>query len=133
MVLTVSDGYLLFVEYYVGVSKISRGGYKMPIADITSPVKQHTSWTKLVPTSHADVVLVSNSSSPVVIGGHWWSQGTTSNRLKKYDATANIEMYDDSSRSWNKIDSLSFARTGAAVAAIGNNAIVVIGGCADAC
>jgi len=105
----------------------------MPVADITSPVKQHTSWTKLVPTSHGDAVLVPNSSPPVVIGGHWWSQSaTTGNRLKKYDATANIEMYDDSNKSWNKIDSLTFARTGVAVAAVGNNAIVVIGGCADA-
>jgi len=92
----------------------------MPVANITSPVKQHTSWTKLVPTSHADAVLVPNSSPPVVIGGHWWS------------TTANIEMYVDSGKSWNKIDSLSFARTCTAVAAIGNNAIVVIGGCTDA-
>jgi len=126
---TIFYGYLLFVEYYAHHYMVSRGGYKMPVADITSPVKQHTSWTKLVPTSHADVVLVPNSSPPVVIGGHWWSQGTTGNKL---DATANIEMYDDSTKTWNKIDSLSFARTTTAVAAIGNNAIVVIGGCTDA-
>jgi len=98
----------------------------MPAADVTFPVKQHTSWTKLVPTSHVNVALVPNSSPPVVIGGHQLSQG-----VKKYDTTANIEMYDDSSKSWNKIDSLSFARTCTAVAAIGNNAIVVIGGSID--
>ena len=40
-------------------------------------------------------------------------------------------MYEDSSKSWKKIDSLSFARTATGVAAVGNNAIVVIGGCSD--
>ena len=52
--------------------------------------------------------------------------------LKKYDTSANIEMYDESSMSWKKIDSLPNARTGARVAAICNNAIVVIGGSTDA-
>ena len=40
-------------------------------------------------------------------------------------------MYDDSRKCWEKIDSLSFPRTSTGVTAIGNNAIVVIGGCTD--
>jgi len=88
--------------------------------------------TKLVPTSHIDVALVPDSSPPIY--NHWWSLVVSryNNRLKKYDTTANIDMYADSSKSWNKIDSLSFARTCTAVAVIDNNAIVVIGGCIDA-
>ena len=39
------------------------------------------------------------------------------------------DVYDDSSKSWKKIGSLSSARSRVAVAAVYNNAIVVIGGC----
>ena len=37
-------------------------------------------------------------------------------------------MYDNSNKSWKKIGSLSSARSGAAVAAVYNNAIIIIGG-----
>ena len=43
--------------------------------------------------------------------------------------TADIKMYDNSNKSWKKIGSLSSARSSVAVAAVYNNAIVVIGGC----
>ena len=43
--------------------------------------------------------------------------------------TADIKMYDNSNKSWKKIGSLSSARSCVAVAAVYNNAIVVIGGC----
>ena len=43
-------------------------------------------------------------------------------------STADIKMYDNSNKSWKKIGSLSPARCGIAVAAVHNNAIIVIGG-----
>ena len=55
-------------------------------------------------------------SSLVVVGGHNVA-GTT---------TADISIYDTT---WKKTDALSFARSSAAVSAINNNAIIVIGGC----
>ena len=39
-------------------------------------------------------------------------------------------MYDNSDHSWRSVGSLSSARCLVAVAAVDNNAIVVIGGCA---
>ena len=128
----ISDGNLLFVEYYETNFFITAGGYKIPVADITS-VKQHN-WTQLTPASNIGVALVPNSSPPIVIGGHASSPQDANKdiSLRKYDTTASIEMYDDSSKSWKKIDSLSFTRTAAGAAAVGNNAIVVIGGCTDA-
>ena len=131
----ISDGNLLFVEYYKSNFIVIAAGYKMPVADITSPVKQHTTWTKVTPTSSRDVALVPNSSPPIVIGGHMRRSSQEANKdisLRKYDAIANIEMYDNSSKCWKKIDLLTFARTATRVAAVGNNAIVVIGGCTDA-
>ena len=130
----ISDGSLLFVEYYKSKFVVVSDGYKMPVADIMSPVKQHTTWTKITPTSGIDVALVSNSSPPIVIGGHRRSlqDANRDPKLSKYYTTANIEMYDDSSKCWKKIDSLSFARTATGVAAVGNNAIIVIGGGTDA-
>ena len=43
-------------------------------------------------------------------------------------STADIKMYNNSNKSWKKIGSLSPARCGIAVAAVHNNAIIVIGG-----
>ena len=111
------------------------GGCKIPVADITSPVEQHITWTNITTISRFDVALVPNSSPPIVIGGHMMRSSQDANKDPKLrkDTTANkIEMYDDSSKRWKKIDSLSFARTATGVAAVGNNAIVVIGGCTDA-
>ena len=129
----ISDGSLLFVEYCETRFIVTAEGYKLPVAEITSPVKQHTTWIKLSPASNFNVAILPNSS-PLVIGGHRVSPQDANKdiSLRKHDTTANIEMYDDSSKSWKKIDSLSFARTCTGVAAVGNNAIVVIGGCTDA-
>ena len=129
----ISDGNLLFVQYYKSDYTVTRCGYKIPVADITSPVKRHTTWTELTPLSSSDVALVPNSSPLIAVGGHLSSPQDAHKdiKLRKYDTTANIEMYDDSSKTWKKIDSLSFARTSPGVATVGNNAIVVIGGCTD--
>ena len=135
----ISDGNLLFVESYQYKSNyclVGGSGYKIPVADITSPVKQHvhTTWTKFTQPSNVDVAIVPNSSPPIVIGGHMNppQDANKDPKLRKYQTTSNIEMQDDSSKPWKKIDSLSFPRTCAAIAAVGNNAIVVIGGCTDA-
>ena len=40
-------------------------------------------------------------------------------------------MYDNSNKLWKKIGSLSSARTRVTVAAIYNNAIIIIGGCTE--
>ena len=122
------------MNYYKCEGVVNPGGYKIPVADITSS-KQNTTWTKLTKASHFDVALVPNSSPPMVIGGHkrpLQQDATTDIQLRQYDITADIKMYNESKKSWEKVDSLSFARTGTGVAAIGNNAIVVIGGCTDA-
>ena len=42
--------------------------------------------------------------------------------------TADIRMYDDSSNSWKKVGSLSSPRSYAAISAIDNNSVIVIGG-----
>ena len=130
----ISDGNLLFVEYYRSNLIVTYGGYKIPVADITSPIKHYTTWTEFSPTSDVDVALIPNSSPPIVIGGHRHSpqDADKDSKVRMYDATASIEIYDDSSKCWKKIDSLTFARTCTGVAAVGNNAITVIGGSTDA-
>ena len=126
----ISDSNLLFVEFYESKFKITASGYKIPITNITSSVKRHSIWTKITGVSNFETAIIPDSSPPLVIGGH--KAARKGILVKKYDTSANIEMYDDSSKSWKKIDSLSKARTGAGVAAIGTNAIIVIGECSDA-
>ena len=49
--------------------------------------------------------------------------------LETGTTTTDIKMYDNSNKSWKKIGSLSSARSGVAVAAVYDNAIIIIGGC----
>ena len=130
----ISDGNLLFVEYYGSKLQVTAAGYKIPVANITSSDVQHSTWTKITPASHLDATIIPDSSPPLVIGGHKASSDDTTAdvMLKKYDTSANIEMYEEASMSWKKIDSLSNSKLGVGAATVGTNAIVVIGGCTDA-
>ena len=119
-----SDDHLLIVSYAGAVNR-QRSAYKMPVPNITSSndpklnSDTYTKWTELTATDHRQTALVPTSSSiPVVVGGE----------DKGYTATADIKMYDNSNKSWKKIGSLSSARSAVAVAAVYNNAIIIIGG-----
>ena len=125
---TISDDHLLIVGYGGANLKPYKNAYKIPVANITASIDQQhnsdtpTKWTELTAADHYCTALVPSSSPPVVVGGiDKTGRGTI--------PTADIKMYDNSNRSWKKIGSLSSARSSIAVAAVYNNAIVVIGGC----
>ena len=123
---TISDNHLLIVGYSNRNMKGNTGAYKLPVAYITASIEQEhkidtpTEWTKLTKADHWCTYVIPSSSPPVVVGG----QDTTGTI-----PTADIKMYDNSNKSWKKIGSLSFARSRTAVAAVYNNAIIIIGGC----
>jgi len=121
---TLSDGYLLIVGYYGTNRQCYSGAYKMEIDHLMSSIeKQQTNcnWTKISSCSSYDSSLVPNSSPPLIVGGC----------DNHFVATINVKMYDTTSKSWKKIDSLPSSRIAAAVATVGDDAIVVIGGCSD--
>ena len=118
-----SDNHLLIVGYYAKDTYGRNGAYKIPVANITASIDQHnsdtpTKWTELTAADHWFTALVPSSSPPVVVGGEDEDDITT----------ADINMYDNSNKSWKKIGSLSSVRCDVAVAAVYNNAIIVIGG-----
>ena len=121
---TISDDHLLIVGYCGADLKSYKSAYKIPVANITASINQQhnsdtpTNWTKLT-VDRWDTALVPSSSPPVVVGGED-KIGTI--------PIADIKMYDNSSKSWKKIGLLSSARSRVAVAAIYNNAIIIIGG-----
>ena len=123
---TISDGDLLIVGYG-GVDVRCKNVYKIPFTNIMASIDQRrtysirtsTKWTELTATDHYFTALVPSSSPPVVVGGH------------DDIPTADINIYDNPNKSWKKIGSLSFARSMVAVAAVYDNAIVVIGGCTN--
>ena len=121
----ISNDHLLIVGYS-GVDGIAKYVYRLPVASITSSIDgQHNSaissrWTELTAVTHSYTALVPGSSPPVIVGG-WNHRDKTS--------TADIKMYDNSDHSWRSVGSLSSARCLVAVAAVDDNAIVVIGGC----
>ena len=126
---TISDDHLLIGSWCPFVT--CKQFYKIPVANITSPIYQGhnstsdvaTEWIELIMPPHLSNGMVPSSSPPVVVGGDD-TTGTI--------PTADIKMYDNSNKLWKKIGSLSSARSRVAVAAVYNNAIVVIGGCTKA-
>ena len=125
---TISDDHLLIVGA-CDTGNSYRNAYKIPVANIIASIDQQhnsdtpTKWTELTSTDHWCTALVPSSSPPVVIGE--WNQIYAT-------STADIKMYFNSNKSWKRIGSLSSARSYVAVAAVYNNAIVVIGGCTKA-
>jgi len=124
----ITDDDLLIVGYVAADMRCTKNAYKIPVDDITRLGDQQktsdtpTKWTTMTNATHWDTALVPSSSPPVVVGGEDQSGTTT---------TSDIKMYDDSSKSWKNISSLSSARSQVAIAAVNNNAIIVIGGCTD--
>ena len=125
----ISDDHLLIAGYAGADRADKKGVYKLPVANITPSIDgQHNSatfsrWTKLTAIPHAFPALIPGSSPPVIVGG-WNNSDKTS--------TTDIKMYDNSDHLWRSVGSLSSARCLAAVAAVDDNAIVVIGGCTRA-
>ena len=120
---TVSNDHLFVVGYNGADWYPDNHAYKLPVALITNPAKQlqyvSTKWIELAQTTHRVSSLASSSSPLIVLGGCNTSGATT----------ADIQMYDTSTEKWKKIDSLSFARSRTAVAAINNDTVIIVGGC----
>ena len=120
----ITDDHLLIVGYDNANNRRVRNAYEIPVDDITRSGDQQqtidtsTKWITMTNDTHWRTALVPSSSLSVVVGGEDQS-GTP---------TSAIKMYDDSSNSWKNISSLSSARSRVAIAAVNNNAILVIGG-----
>ena len=122
--LTIFSDEIIVVGYVNAGIQFDRHVYKLPVAHLTTTPAgqiQHalTKWIKLTPTTHKGSYLVNGLFPLTVVGGLDTNHATT----------ADIMMYDASAENWKKVDSLSFARSRVGVAAINNNAIIVIGGC----
>ena len=119
----ISDNHLVIVGFRAANISRRRSAYKIPVAAITLTDQQdvhyaHIEWIKMTKATHWFTSLIPNSSPPVIVGGE---DGTRT-------ATADIEMYNYSNHTWEKVGSLLSARSYATVSAIHNNAIIVIGG-----
>ena len=122
---TISDKHMLIAGYFGTDGKPKKGAYKLSVANITASLDQQHSdassrWTELTPFTNWHPTLVPNSSPPAIVGG--WKH---SDKIP----TADIKMYDNSDYSWKKVGSLSSPKCMVGVAAVHNNAIIVIGGC----
>ena len=120
--LTISDDNVFIVGYVNAKMNHNRHVYELPVAVITNSADQQcasTRWVELGETIHWRSSVVTGLSPLIVVGGY-----NATNKTKE-----DIMMYDKSTQKWKKIDLLSFARCRAAITAINNNAIIVIGGC----
>ena len=124
--MTISDGYLVIVNYFSIDSRCYSAVHATPISDVITSQYAYRikpkKWVQLIPASHWAVALVPHSLPLMVLGG------IDSSTIP----TADIKMYDSSSKSWKSIkSSLTFPRLAAAVAAVNDTAVIVIGGCTN--
>ncbi|XP_065886360.1 uncharacterized protein [Dysidea avara] len=125
---TISDSHLVIMSYYSIDLKNYTVVYTIPVSEIVSPTRNRllswivpNKWSQLTTANRWAVALVPNSSPLMVLGG--------TDRTSTVQTT-DISIFDNTSKSWKKIESsLTSARSTAAVAAVNNNAIIVIGGC----
>lgn len=113
--------------YIVGYSNKEgnfRSTYAIPAASIASPLEDDNSisWQKLKSSAYHNATLIPGLSPPVTVGGH-----CLVNQTHKV-STADICLYDFGTEMWKQVAKLSSPRSNPAIVAIGNNAIVVVGG-----
>ena len=120
---TVSNDNLLIVGYCDVIMEYCRDTFMIPINEVTElDSKGQTggtspSWVTLRTPTCWRTALIPNSFPPVIVGGDG----------EDYSVTDYIK-YIDRNRCENKVATLTSARCAAAIAAIGDNAIMVIGG-----
>ena len=124
----ITNDYLLIVDFFP--TKFNVVAYKIPITNITLSTDQHhnsdddtlTKWTELSKVDCWFTAPVPSLSPPVAVGGNYMTDSI---------ATADIKIYNNSNNSWKKIGSLSSDRSGAGVAALYGNIVIIIGGCTE--
>ena len=119
----IADSYFFMVGFDGVDNKVYKDAYKIPVVDVTRSSDKTSNtpskWITMTPVDHLYTTLIHCLSPPVVVGGH---------HHKVIATTSHIKMHDESSNSWRKIALLSSARSGVAIAAVNDNAIIVIGG-----
>ena len=122
---TITGDYITIVGYEHGSSRYTTH-YQIPVQDIMSSLDQPLStgavtsqWKKLSPAPHWHTVTVPYSNPPVIMGG---SNADGSVPI------SDVSVYDLSSNSWRKMDSLTSARIAIGASLINNNTIIIIGG-----
>lgn len=114
----------LYIVGYSNKEGSFRHSYMIPAASIASPLDSGSSksWQKLKSATYYNSTLIPGLSLPVTVGGH-----RTIDQTNKV-STADISMYDTSTKSWEQVGELSFPRSNPAIVTVGDNAIIVIGG-----
>ena len=106
----------------------SSGHYQITTDEIISSFGQppstetaSTKWKMLLHAKHFNTATIPNSNPLLVFGGNSHdNQGSV--------RTADVTLYDVSTKLWRKVDSLTTARSDIGVALLNNHTIIVIGG-----
>jgi len=125
---TISGEYITIVGYTDALRYTTY--YKITAEEVISSLNQSpstgavttTQWKKMSAAPYYDTVTIPYSNPPVIIGGiSHVNQGSVS-------TSDIISLYEDTTNSWKKVDSLTSARKQVGVALINQSTIIVIGG-----
>ena len=121
--LTISHDQLYIVGYSTSGGRYSTA-YQLPINSIISSIGQpptsgqSNNWNTLPNAPHGNTALLPQSYPPVIIGGV----------DIQCVPTSHVAILDITKNTWNRVASLSTARTSVAVVPISHDSILIIGG-----
>ena len=125
---TISGNYVTIVGYSHAKGR-NNACFQIEVEEILPSLNQRLSacyvstsatsnqWTMLPSAIHWETATIPYANPPVIIGGN-----------VNYIPTCDINLYDASTNSWRKVDSLTSARNDIGVASLNTSTIILIGG-----
>lgn len=112
----------MYIIGYAGSDNMRyQAAYKLAISDIENSTSPKV-WKKLHSPPRARTTVVPYCYSPLIVGGN----------DNNYNSVVDVSLYNVSTDSWSLVGMLKTPRAYSIVAAVDDNAIIVIGGCHEA-
>jgi len=112
----------MYIIGYAGSDNMRyQAAYKLAVSDIENSISPKV-WKKLHSPPRARTTVVPYSYTPLIIGGN----------DNNFNSVVDVSVYNVSIDSWSLVGMLKTPRAYSIVAAVDDNAIIVIGGCHEA-
>ena len=115
---TICNGEMYIIGYAGSDNMRYQAAYKLAVSEIENSTSAKV-WKKLHSPPRARTTVVPYTFPPMIVGGNESS----------FSSVVDVSVYDVNTDSWNLVDMLKTPRAYCIVAAVDDNAIIVIGGC----
>lgn len=118
---TICNGDMYIIGYAGSDNMRYQAAYKLAISDIKDSASAKV-WKKLHSPPRARTTVVPYTFPPLIIGGN----------DNNFNSVVDVSVYNVTTDTWSLVDMLKTPRAYSIVAAVDDNAVIVIGGCHEA-